>query len=193
MCLGNTSGIPKPSFRGSITRVDAKDTRGVISFPDDTIVPDILEDRLSSPLVSVTIMNTNMTMYKSEPIPETFYTPRRKEPKFLFQKRDDISIAMDEEWDGWVRVVSVECFTQDNVQVFTFQFDCLDQNPNPSLIFNPDRSRSDIPGPNRITRRSNLSKHDKPRLPRCVDGTGPKEIHVFSQHYLHQYSSQKLG
>jgi hypothetical protein len=64
--LFNGSGVPTPKFRGSIVRVDSQESHGVVSYPDDTVLPDILDSRLASPFASVTIMNTNLTMYATD-------------------------------------------------------------------------------------------------------------------------------
>jgi hypothetical protein len=53
---------PTVYFNGRFTPVDlSSPQRGIVVFPSHTIVPEILQNRLVSPYISVTLVNANVT------------------------------------------------------------------------------------------------------------------------------------
>ncbi|KAJ3388598.1 hypothetical protein HDU92_001416 [Lobulomyces angularis] len=104
------NGIPAIQFKGSIKNVDVPlENRGVIFFPSDTIVPDIINDKLVTNRFSVTIMNANVTLHNF-----LQSSPKKNGGSFLVQKENEVFDAISVEklnrnWDGWIQVSHIVC------------------------------------------------------------------------------------
>eukprot|EP00842_Homolaphlyctis_polyrhiza_P000096 jgi/Hompol1/1087/HPOL_002640-RA len=87
---------PKVSFTGQFRSLDLNGpSKGIVTFPLDTLLPDLLDDKLVTPYASVTVMNARAPMQSlvSESVHELTDGP------------------------GWVQVVSVRATSLDGIEI----------------------------------------------------------------------------
>ena len=125
---------PHVIFSGEFIPIelDENKSNGILIFPDDSIIPEVLEDHLVTPYLSITIMNTNVT--GQSPIPpaqrnDGAPTPFVQDDQFLDLNSDiehghntDTSkctyctqdIRMEE---GWVQIMGARATAPDGTKV----------------------------------------------------------------------------
>ncbi len=91
----------------------------MVAFPDDTIVPEVMNDKLITNLVSLTVINANITLYSLQNTsnPDHSFNPLAQQTHFnphqvTFKTEQDES-----KYSGWAVILSVDCFDQDGSQV----------------------------------------------------------------------------